>query len=221
MSARPLDTSGPAMDAVQPLAMAAEGTTLKRRAIVDARLWLGVMTGEELAQADWPDLPPEPNFALGRAYRLARADIAEQPGTPRRGLRNVAPVDGLGELRDGGILALDTQRGSVVPVTVAGPTRYFLLHRGSGVGEALTSIDQSGRQQWRSELGLVAVTGGVLANEGLPSSWSVVLMGRAGEGNSGNDPVNRIVRVNAQNGNMHQVSIPALPVAQLQALVGR
>ena len=89
------------------------------------------------------------------------------------------------------------------------------------MGEALTGIDPSGRQLWRSELGLVAVTGGVLANEGLPSSWSILLMGRAGEGNSGNDPVNRIVRVNAQNGTVHQVSIPALPVAQLQAVLGQ
>jgi len=226
MSARPAETTGRATDSMMPLILTAGAQPVKQRGVAEAGSWLGMMTTEELAQAGSRPVPAEPNFALGRPYFLARAQVSEErngSGGTTTTINNVTPLRGLGEFVDGGMLVLDNQLGAVGPAVLRNPVRVLLLHRlnaagGVGVGaeEMLTCVGVDGSAVWRAPLGMVSVAGGSLLDGGLPSTWAVLLAGRAGGPNSGNDTVDRIARVAVRDGSVSQINIPALPVSGLR-----
>lgn len=217
MSARPAEATGRATDSMMPLGLAGPAQPLKRRGIVDGSAWLGVMTAEELAQPGSRPVLAEPNFTLGRPFFLSQARVTEErnpAGAATVMLSGAAALRGATELRDGGLLALDNQLGTSAPVVLRSPVRLFLLHGAAGsAGEVLSCIGNDGNKFWEAPLGMLSVATGTLLDGGLPSTWALLLAGRAGGPGRTDDAINRIARIAARDGTVSAIDIAALPVA--------
>jgi hypothetical protein len=209
---------------MMPLSLVSDPQGLKRRGIIEGQRWVGMMTAEELARPSPQPLPAEPNYALGRVYALTGAKLTEErspTGPAGFVISDLSPMRNAGEFLDGGLLALGTQSGPIVPVMLRSPSRLLVLHRaptgpGSGAGEMLTCVGNDGNAVWRAPLGMVAVAGGMLVDGGLPSTWMLLVIGRGGGAGRDNDAIDKISRVSLRDGSVRTINIPALPVAGLR-----